>query len=139
MHQFRTHNCGELRPLHASQTVRLSGWIHRKRDHGNLLFIDLRDQFGVTQCVIDTSSTLFETLEAARLESVLTVTGEVVERTADTINEAMPTGLIELQIAELVVESTAAMLPLQVNSEEDTAEEIRLRYEEDTLSRSAPG
>ena len=128
MHQFRTHNCGELRPLHASQTVRLSGWIHRKRDHGNLLFIDLRDQFGVTQCVIDTSSTLFETLEAARLESVLTVTGEVVERTADTINEAMPTGLIELQIAELVVESTAAMLPLQVNSEEDTAEEIRLRY-----------
>ena len=128
MHQFRTHNCGELRPLHASQTVRLSGWIHRKRDHGNLLFIDLRDQFGVTQCVIDTSSALFETLEAARLESVLTVTGEVVERTADTINEAMPTGLIELQIAELVVESAAAMLPLQVNSEEDTAEEIRLRY-----------
>ena len=82
MHPFRTHNCGELRPDHAGETVRLSGWVHRKRDHGNLLFIDLRDQFGLTQCVIDTSSDLFSTLETARLESVLTVTGPVVERTA---------------------------------------------------------
>ncbi len=128
MHQFRTHNCGELRPLHAGETVRLSGWIHRKRDHGNLLFIDLRDQFGLTQCVIDTSSDLFETLETARLESVLTVTGEVVERTADTVNESLPTGLVEVQIAEATVESPAAMLPLQVNSDEDTNEETRLRY-----------
>ncbi|MFT5180919.1 MAG: aspartyl-tRNA synthetase [Alphaproteobacteria bacterium] len=128
MHPFRTHNCGELRPLHASQTVRLSGWIHRKRDHGNLVFVDLRDQFGLTQCVIDTSSALFATLEAARLESVLTVTGQVVERTADTINDTLPTGFIEVQIGEVVVESAAAMLPLQVNSDEDTSEEIRLRY-----------
>jgi aspartyl-tRNA synthetase len=128
MHPFRTHNCGELRPTNASQTVRLSGWIHRKRDHGNLLFVDLRDQFGLTQCVIDTSSALFATLEEARLESVLTVTGQVVERTADTINETLPTGLIEVQIAEAEVESAAAMLPLQVNSDEDTSEEIRLRY-----------
>ena len=128
MHLYRTHNCGELRPVHAGQTVRLSGWIHRKRDHGNLLFVDLRDQFGLTQCVIDTSSALFATLEAARLESVLTVTGVVVERTADTINHTLPTGLIEVQIEEVAVESPAAMLPLQVNSEEDTSEEIRLRY-----------
>ncbi|MFB3102342.1 MAG: aspartate--tRNA ligase, partial [Alphaproteobacteria bacterium] len=128
MHPFRTHNCGELRPLHASQTVRLSGWVHRKRDHGNLLFVDLRDQFGLTQCVIDTSSELFETLEAVRLESVLTVTGEVVERTAETINDTLPTGFVEVQIAEAVVESPAATLPLQVNSDEDTSEEIRLRY-----------
>ena len=128
MHPYRTHNCGELRPLNASQTVRLSGWVHRKRDHGNLLFVDLRDQFGLTQCVIDTSSALFATLEAVRLESVLTVTGAVVERTADTINDTLPTGFIEVQIGEVVVESPAAMLPLQVNSDEDTSEEIRLRY-----------
>ena len=128
MHPFRTHNCGELRPLHAGETVRLSGWVHRKRDHGNLLFVDLRDQFGLTQCVIDTSSGLFETLEAVRFESVLTVTGLVVERTADTINANLPTGLVEVQIAEANVESEAAMLPLQVNSDEDTNEETRLRY-----------
>ena len=128
MHPFRTHNCGELRPDHAGETVRLSGWVHRKRDHGNLLFIDLRDQFGLTQCVIDTSSDLFSTLETARLESVLTVTGPVVERTADTINENLPTGLVEVQIADVTVEAPAAMLPLQVNSDEDTNEELRLRY-----------
>ncbi len=128
MHPFRTHNCGELRPLHAGETVRLSGWVHRKRDHGNLLFVDLRDQFGLTQCVIDTSSALFETLETARFESVLTVTGAVVERTTDTINDSLPTGLVEVQIAEAKVESEAAMLPLQVNSDEDTNEELRLRY-----------
>ena len=128
MHPFRTHNCGELRPDHAGETVRLSGWVHRKRDHGNLLFVDLRDQFGLTQCVIDTSSDLFSTLETARLESVLTVTGPVVERTADTINENLPTGLVEVQIADVTVEAPAAMLPLQVNSDEDTNEELRLRY-----------
>ena len=128
MHPFRTHNCGELRPDHAGETVRLSGWVHRKRDHGNLLFVDLRDQFGLTQCVIDTSSDLFATLETARLESVLTVTGPVVERTADTINENLPTGLVEVQIADVTVEAPAAMLPLQVNSDEDTNEELRLRY-----------
>jgi len=128
MHPYRTHNCGELRPHHAGETVRLSGWVHRKRDHGNLLFVDLRDQFGLTQCVIDTSSALFETLEAVRFESVLTVTGAVVERTADTTNDNLPTGLVEVQIVEAKVESAAAMLPLQVNSDEDTNEETRLRY-----------
>ncbi len=128
MHPFRTHNCGELRPLHAGETVRLSGWVHRKRDHGNLLFVDLRDQFGLTQCVIDTSNDLFEMLEAVRYESVLTLTGEVVERTAETINDNLPTGLVELKIVEAIVESEAAMLPLQVNSDEDTNEETRLRY-----------
>ncbi len=128
MHPFRTHNCGELRPDHAGETVRLSGWVHRKRDHGHLLFVDLRDQFGLTQCVIDTSSELFETVEAVRLESVLTVTGPVVERTADTVNETLPTGLVEVQIADAAVEAPAAMLPLQVNSDEDTNEELRLRY-----------
>ena len=128
MHPYRTHNCNELRSNNAGQNVRLSGWIHRKRDHGNLLFVDLRDQNGLTQCVIDTSSDLFEIIEGARLESVLTVTGLVVERTSDTINESLPTGLVEVKIEEAVIESSSAALPLQVNSEEDTGEEIRLNF-----------
>ncbi len=128
MHAYRTHTCGELRPAHAGQRVRLSGWIHRKRDHGQLLFVDLRDTHGITQCVIDVSSPMFEQLESARVESVITVTGPVVKRTAETINPAMPTGEVELQVEELTVQSRAAVLPLQVNAEEDAGEETRLRY-----------
>ena len=128
MHPYRSHNCGELREIHAGETVRLSGWVHRKRDHGNLLFVDLRDPFGITQCVVDTSSPNFAAVEGARVESVLTITGPVVKRTDETVNDAIPTGRIEVQIAELVVESPADVLPLQVNSDEDTGEDIRLRY-----------
>ncbi len=128
MHPYRSHNCGELREDHAGETVRLSGWVHRKRDHGNLLFVDLRDPFGITQCVVDTSSPNFAAVEGARVESVLTITGPVVKRTDETVNDAIPTGRIEVQIAELVVESPADVLPLQVNSDEDTGEDIRLRY-----------
>ncbi len=128
MHPYRSHNCGELREVHAGETVRLSGWVHRKRDHGNLLFVDLRDPFGITQCVVDTSSPNFTAVEGARVESVLTITGPVVKRTDETVNDAIPTGRIEVQIAELVVESPADVLPLQVNSDEDTGEDIRLRY-----------
>ena len=128
MHPFRTHSCNDLRSEHAGQIVRLSGWVHRKRDHGHLLFIDLRDHFGVTQVVIDTSSPLFELTETVRLESVLTITGQVVRRSEDTINPRIPTGEVEVQIAEVAVESTADVLPLQVNSDEDYGEDIRLRY-----------
>ena len=128
MHPYRTHTCGQLRSEHAGQTVRLSGWIHRKRDHGNLLFIDLRDHYGVTQGVADSSSELFRRLEALRPESVVTLTGEVVRRSADTVNPKLPTGEIELRIRELAVQSEAELLPLQVASEEDAGEEIRLRY-----------
>ena len=128
MHPYRTHTCGELRDENAGDTVRLSGWIHRKRDHGNLLFVDLRDQYGITQCVIDTSSPIFETVEGARLESVITVTGPVVARSAETTNATIPTGSVEVGIAEVNVENAADQLPLQVNSDEDTGEEIRLRY-----------
>ncbi|MBT4773880.1 MAG: aspartate--tRNA ligase [Rhodospirillaceae bacterium] len=128
MHPYRTHTCGELRDENAGETVRLSGWIHRKRDHGNLLFVDLRDQYGITQCVIDTSSPIFETVEGARLESVITVTGPVVARSAETTNATIPTGSVEVGIAEVNVENAADQLPLQVNSDEDTGEEIRLRY-----------
>lgn len=128
MHPYRTHTCAELRLSHAGETVRLSGWVHRKRDHGQLLFVDLRDNFGLTQCVIDISSPLFQKLESARNESVITVTGRVIERTPETVNDKLPTGQIEIGVDELTVQSTADMLPLQVNADEDAGEEIRLRY-----------
>ncbi len=128
MHPYRTHKCGELRLSHAGETVRLSGWVHRKRDHGQLLFVDLRDNFGLTQCVIDVSSPLFAELEAVRVESVITVTGPVVGRNAETVNKSLPTGEVEIRVAALEVRSRAEVLPLQVNSDEDAGEEIRLRY-----------
>ena len=128
MHPYRTHSCGELRLSHAGATARLSGWVHRKRDHGQLLFIDLRDTFGLTQCVIDVSSPLFAELEAVRVESVITVTGPVVERDPETVNPNLPTGEVEVRVAALEVRSRAEVLPLQVNSDEDAGEEIRLRY-----------
>src|SRR5580704_1395809 len=128
MHAYRTHTCGALRLSDAGQPARLSGWVHRKRDHGQLLFIDLRDHYGVTQCVIDVSSPLFAAADALRLESVITVTGKIVARSDDTINPNLPTGEIELVIAELAVQSVAEPLPLPVNSDADYAEEIRLAY-----------
>jgi aspartyl-tRNA synthetase len=109
--------------------VRLSGWIHRKRDHGNLVFIDLRDHYGVTQCVIDISNPIFEILETiSSVESVITLTGKVVNRSADTINTKLPTGEIELQILEALQQSSADILPIQVAGEQEFPENIRLRY-----------
>ncbi|WP_417454137.1 aspartate--tRNA ligase [Kiloniella sp.] len=128
MHPYRSHNCAELRLSDEGQQVRLSGWVHRKRDHGQLLFVDLRDSFGITQCVVDVSSPLFEMLESTRVESVITVTGDVVTRTAETINGALPTGEIEVRVRELEIQSRAEVLPLQVNSDEDAGEDTRLRY-----------
>jgi aspartyl-tRNA synthetase len=128
MHRYRTHTCGELRIGHAGAPARLSGWIHRKRDHGHLLFIDLRDRYGITQCVLDSSSPVFKAAEEARLESVITVTGTVVERSAETVNEKLPTGRVELKVADLTVLSAARQLPLQVNSDEDAGEDVRLTY-----------
>ncbi len=128
MHPYRTHSCGALRSSHAGETVRLSGWIHRKRDHGQLLFVDLRDTHGLTQCVIDVSSPLFPMLEEARVESVLTVTGPVVTRDGETVNPALPTGEVEVRVEEAALQSRAELLPLQVNSDEDAGEETRLRY-----------
>jgi aspartyl-tRNA synthetase len=128
MHAYRTHICGELRLGDAGQTVRLSGWVHRKRDHGQLLFIDLRDHYGITQCVIDVSSPLFPEAEALRLESVITVTGRVAKRTEDTVNPNLPTGEVELYIAELAVQSAAEPLPFPVNTDAEYPEEMRLTY-----------
>src|SRR5579863_9200832 len=128
MHAYRTHSCGELRRADAGETVRLSGWVHRKRDHGNLLFLDLRDHYGLTQCVVDTSSPLFAAIEQQRPESVVTVTGEVVERTPDTVNPKLPTGGIEIRIAEFTLQAAAELLPIQVASDEDAGEDLRLAY-----------
>ena len=128
MHSYRTHTCGVLNKSHVGQPARLSGWVHRKRDHGNLLFIDLRDHYGVTQCVIDTSSPLFKTVESVRVESVVTVTGKIVARSAETVNARLATGEVELQIAEFVLQSAADTLPIQVNQEGDFPEDLRLRY-----------
>jgi len=128
MHPYRTHNCGELRPEHVGLVVRLSGWVHRKRDHGQLLFIDLRDHRGITQVVLQPEHAFFALAESARLESVLTVTGHVVARSPETVNPELPTGAVELVADALVLESPAEPLPLQVNAERDYPEETRLRY-----------
>lgn len=128
LHPFRTHTCGELREQHTGETVRLSGWVHRKRDHGNLLFVDLRDHYGLTQLVIENTGEIFETLEKARPESVITVTGTLEKRSEDTINPELPTGEIELRIEDINVESPADELPMQVFGDADFPEDIRLRY-----------
>jgi len=128
MHAYRTHTCGALRAEHAGQTARLSGWVHRKRDHGGLLFIDLRDHYGLTQCVIPNGSPVFAAAEAIRPESVVTLTGEVVLRQGGTINDKLPTGAIELRVAEFTVQGAAEVLPIQVAGEQEFPEDLRLRY-----------
>ena len=125
---YRTHTCGALRGADAGQNVRLSGWIHRVRDHGQLLFIDLRDTFGITQCVIEDTNALFAEAAGTRVESVVTIEGEVVPRTAETVNSKIATGDIEIKINSFTIQSRADVLPLSVNSDEDAGEEVRLRY-----------
>ena len=128
MHSYRTHTCAELRAPQVGETVRLSGWVHRKRDHGQLLFIDIRDHYGITQCVTDASKPVFKAAEDTRVESVVTVTGRVVKRSAETVNAQLPTGEIEVVIDDYIVQSAAEQVPLQVNAQEDAGEETRLRY-----------
>jgi aspartyl-tRNA synthetase len=128
MHAYRTHNCGQLRSTDTGQTVKLSGWVHRKRDHGQLLFVDLRDHYGLTQCVIDSSSPLFKSADALRLESVVTVAGRVAARSKETINAKLATGEVELVIAQLEVQSESEPLPFPVNAEADYPEDMRLKY-----------
>ena len=128
MHPYRSHHCDALRRQNAGETVRLSGWIHRRREHAGPLFIDLRDHYGITQVVVLESNPQYEQLRRLRLESVISVTGEVKARAAEAVNPKLATGEIELYLAELVVQSQAEALPLQVNAEEDAGEETRLRY-----------
>ncbi len=128
MHPYRTHTCGQLRKNDIGSEVRLAGWVHRKRDHGGLLFVDLRDHYGITQLVVDTGEPVFKALDDVRLEYVISVTGKVVARSAETVNDKLPTGEIEVVVASVEVLSTAEPLPLQVNSDTDYGEETRLRY-----------
>ena len=137
MHADRTHNCAELRASNVGDTVRLSGWVHRKRDHGHLLFVDLRDHHGITQIVTDTDSPAFKTLDRIRVESVVTVEGEVVARSKETVNANLPTGEIEVRAATVTVQSAAAELPMPVAGEQDYPEEIRLKYRYLDLRREA--
>ena len=128
MHQYRTHNCNGLRAEDINQEVRLSGWVHRKRDHGGLLFIDLRDHFGLTQLVFDPDSSAFQEAEKVRNESVITISGKVVQRSDDTINKVLPTGKIEVYVEKLEVIGSSDDIPLPVFGEPDYPEEIRLKY-----------
>ena len=128
MHPYRTHTSGALRAADAGITARLSGWVHAKRDHGGLLFIDLRDHYGLTQCVFAAGSPAFAAADAVRVESVITVTGQVVPREPGTVNPRLPTGEIELKAAELAVQSAAEVLPIQVAGEEKFPDELRLKY-----------
>ncbi len=128
MHAYRTHTCGALRATDAGREARLSGWIHAKRDHGGLLFIDLRDHYGLTQCVFAAGTEAFAAADRLRPESVVTVTGGVVRREGATVNPRLPTGEIELRAAALDVQSAADALPLQVAGEEKYPDELRLKY-----------
>ncbi len=128
MHRYRTHTCEQLRESDVGSTVRVSGWIHRKRDHGNLLFIDLRDHYGITQCVVETGAESFALADGARPESVLTITGPVVARSLDTVNLKLPTGKVEVRIESLEVQAAADELPLQVFGDQEYPEETRLKY-----------
>ncbi len=128
MHAYRTHTCAALRAADAGTTARLSGWVHRKRDHGGVLFVDLRDHYGLTQIVANPGSPAFDTLDRLRAESVVTVTGEVVARAPEAVNPKMATGAIELRAAEVTVQSRADELPLPVAGEADYPEDIRLKY-----------
>jgi aspartyl-tRNA synthetase len=128
MHAYRTHNCSELRAADVGKKIRLSGWIHRKRDHGGVLFVDLRDHHGLTQIVAAVGSPVLDRLDSLRVESVVTVTGEVVARGADAVNPKLSTGEIEVVARDVEVQSEAAELPMPVAGEADYPEEIRLKY-----------
>jgi len=128
MHAYRTHKCGELRASNVGERVKLSGWIHRKRDHGGVLFVDLRDHYGLTQIVAKANSEPLRALEHLRAESVVTIVGEVVSRGAEAANSNLPTGEIEVSAEEVIVQSSAEELPLPVAGEADYPEDIRLRY-----------
>ena len=128
MNKYRTHNCNELSISNNGEEIILSGWINKKRDHGNLLFIDLRDNYGITQCIIDKSNESFKSLEKIQLESVIKVHGKVIKRSNETINSDLKTGEIEVNINSFEVLGSCKELPMPVFSDQEYAEEIRLKY-----------
>ena len=128
MSRYRTHTCGQLRAEHVGAEVKLAGWVHRKRDHGNLLFIDLRDHYGITQIVAESGSTAFRQMEGLRSEYVISAVGKVVARTGDTVNPNLPTGSVEVVVSTIEVLGEAADLPMPVFGEQEYPEDIRLKY-----------
>ena len=128
MTKYRSHTCGELNLSHKGSQIKLSGWINKKRDHGNLLFIDLRDNYGLTQCVIDKSNSIFKDIEKTPLETVIKIEGEVIERTKETINPGIKTGQVEVLIKKIEILGSTKELPLPVFSDQEYSEEIRLKY-----------
>ena len=128
MHIYRTHHCNALTAQNIGQIVKLSGWVHRRRDHGGLMFVDIRDHFGITQIVAQPDTDVFGILERLRAESVITVTGEVVARPAETVNKNLGTGAIEIKVTDVVVQSAAEELPMPVFGDAEYPEEIRLKY-----------
>ena len=128
MNKYRSHHCGELNIVNVGENIILSGWINKKRDHGNLLFIDLRDHYGITQCVIDKKNKQFNDLESISLESVIRINGVVIERSADTINKNLPTGEIEIKINSYDLLGECKELPMPVFSDQTYSEEVRLKY-----------
>jgi aspartyl-tRNA synthetase len=128
LQKYRTHNCNELTKDNKNQDILLSGWINKKRDHGNLLFIDLRDNYGITQCIVDKSNPCFKELEKIQLESVIKIAGRVVERKNDTINTELATGGIEVNINSFEILGSCKELPMPVFSDQEYSEEIRLKY-----------
>ena len=128
MNKYRTHTCSQLTKKEVGSKVKISGWINKKRDHGNLLFVDLRDNYGITQCIIDQENKNFKEIEKLQLETVVKIKGSVLERTAETVNKEIPTGEIEVSIDEFEVLGTCKELPMPVFSDQEYAEEIRLKY-----------
>ena len=128
MNKYRTHTCNELNKSFKDQEVALSGWINKKRDHGNLLFIDLRDNYGITQCVIQKENSSFIELEKIPLETVIKISGKVIEREKNSINSEISTGEIEISISSFEVLGSTKELPLPVFSDQEYSEEVRLKY-----------
>ena len=128
MNKYRSHNCNELRKKNVGSNILLSGWINKKRDHGNLLFLDLRDNYGITQCIVDKENKNFKDLEKLQLETVINIEGKVVDRSTDTINKEIETGEIEVTIENFVVLGKCKELPMPVFSDQEYSEEIRLKY-----------
>ena len=128
MNKYRSHTCNELRKKNVGKSIVISGWINKKRDHGNLLFIDLRDNYGITQCIIDQENKNFKELEKIQLETVIKVEGKVVNRSKETINKDIETGEIEISIENFTVLGTCKELPMPVFTDQEYAEEIRLKY-----------
>ena len=128
MNLYRSHNCGELNINHIDKDVYISGWVNKKRDHGGLLFIDLRDEYGITQCVVNSDNSKFKILESLKLESVIKISGKVIRRSDDTINKSLPTGEIEVLSTNIEILSESEQIPFQVAVDDDSPEDLRLKY-----------